>query len=102
MSISIQTTAERLKQNGIIAIVRGDFSVQHILRAADALRSARIPTIEVTLNTPGAQQAIAQLRAAFADTMLVGAGTVRTRAQAEQAWRQARNFSSRPISTRRR
>ncbi|OQY81768.1 MAG: hypothetical protein B6D41_19265 [Chloroflexi bacterium UTCFX4] len=85
MSISIQTTAERLKQNGIIAIVRGDFSVQHILRAADALRSARIPTIEVTLNTPGAQQAIAQLRAAFADTMLVGAGTVRTRAQAEQA-----------------
>lgn len=85
MPTQIQDTAERLKHAGIIAIVRGDFSLKHILRAADALRSANVTTIEVTLNTPGVLEAIAQLRRTFSDTMLVGVGTVRTRAQAEQA-----------------
>jgi 2-dehydro-3-deoxyphosphogluconate aldolase/(4S)-4-hydroxy-2-oxoglutarate aldolase len=85
MSTPIQDTAERLKQSGIIAIVRGDFSVQHIVRAADALRAANVTAIEVTLNTPGVLQAIAQLRRTFSDSLLVGVGTVRTRAHAEQA-----------------
>lgn len=85
MFTQIQTTAERIKQCGIIAIVRGDFSAQHIAHAADALRSANVNVIEVTLNTPGALESIAQLRRAFSDTLLVGVGTVRTRAHAEHA-----------------
>lgn len=85
MFTQIQTAAERIKQNGIIAIVRGDFSAQHIAHAADALRSANVNVIEVTLNTPGALESIAQLRRAFSDTLLVGVGTVRTRADAEHA-----------------
>lgn len=85
MTSQIQTIAERIQQSGIIAIVRGDFSTQHIVRAADALRSANVNVIEVTLNTPGALESIAQLRRNFSDTLLVGVGTVRTRAHAEQA-----------------
>lgn len=85
MPSQIRLTAEQLKQAGVIAIVRGDFSGEHILEAAGALRSANVSAIEVTLNTPGVFDAIAQLCRAFDDTLLVGIGTVRTRAQAEHA-----------------
>ena len=85
MPTQIQAIAERIKETGIVAIVRGDFSIEHIVRAAAALRSANVNAIEITLNTPGVLQAVSQLRRNFSDTMLVGVGTVRARMQAEHA-----------------
>lgn len=85
MPSNIHAAAGQLKHAGVIAIVRGDFTVAHLVEAADALRSANVSAVEVTLNTPGVFDAIAQLRRAFDDTLLVGIGTVRTQAQAERA-----------------
>ncbi len=78
-------TATRIKQDGLIAILRGDFPLDHILAIADTLQGAGISILEVTLNSAGALQAVAALRQACDGLMLIGAGTVRTAAQAEAA-----------------
>lgn len=74
-----------LRAAGIIAIIRGSFPPDRLLSIAAALRAGGIGAMEVTLNTPGALRAIEQLIQAHGDTLLVGAGTVRTAADAERA-----------------
>ena len=71
------TTSQRIKQSGIIAILRGDFSVEDTLRIGDALLVGTVTVLEVTLNSPSALMALPKLRSHFGDEMLVGAGTVR-------------------------
>lgn len=74
---TIETTGQRIKQSGIIAILRGDFSVADMLRVGDALLAGTVDAMEVTLNSPSALEALPQLREHFGESMLVGAGTVR-------------------------
>lgn len=76
-----------IKKDGLIAIVRGQFTVAQVLAVGETLAAAAITVLEITLNTRDALTAIEQLRGRFADTLLVGAGTVRTVAQ----WHEARN-----------
>lgn len=85
MNSSIETTSETIKQAGIIAILRGDFSVADMLRIGDALLAGTVNILEVTMNSPFALQALPQLRQHFGDTMLIGAGTVRDASLAHQA-----------------
>jgi 2-dehydro-3-deoxyphosphogluconate aldolase/(4S)-4-hydroxy-2-oxoglutarate aldolase len=85
MNSSIETTSETIKQAGIIAILRGDFTVADMLRIGDALLAGTVNIMEVTLNSPFALQALPQLRAHFGSHMLIGAGTVRDAALARQA-----------------
>jgi 2-dehydro-3-deoxyphosphogluconate aldolase/(4S)-4-hydroxy-2-oxoglutarate aldolase len=74
----------RLRQTGVVAIVRGvDGDVLPTL--AEALYAGGVRLLEVTLNTKGALQSIAQLAAAFGDRMSIGAGTVLTEEAARQA-----------------
>ena len=75
---SIEATNEKIKQSGIIAILRGDFSVEDMIRLGEALMAGFITVMEVTLNSPSALTALPQLRRHFGDEMLVGAGTVRS------------------------
>lgn len=82
---SIERSIERVKQLGIIAIVRGGFPMADIIEMGDALLAAPVLVMEVTMNTPGALDAIQTLRQRYGDNMLVGAGTVRTAAQVEAA-----------------
>lgn len=88
--------AQRLKDNGIIPIVRGDFSAQKVLEIGDALLASPILAMEVTMNTPGALDLIEMLRARFGENMLIGAGTVRTVAQFDDAVAAGAQFTLAP------
>lgn len=82
---SIGATSQKIKQSGIIAILRGDFSVEDMVRLGEALLAGTVTVMEVTLNSPSALTALPQLRKHFEDEMLVGAGTVRDVDQARMA-----------------
>ena len=81
----IEKASQWIKRNGIIAIVRGDFSTDDILRIGDALLAGTVTVMEVTLNTTGALEALPRLRDHFKTEMLLGVGTVRNVNQARQA-----------------
>lgn len=71
-------TAEAIKDAGIIAIIRGRFSLEALLQVGTALVNGGIRSIEVTLNTFGALDAISLLRKQLPQDILIGAGTVRS------------------------
>ena len=54
MNFGPDQMARRVQNDGIVAIVRGDFPAQKILEIGDALLAAPVLIMEVTLNTPGA------------------------------------------------
>jgi len=89
---SVESTSQRIKQNGIIAILRGDFSIDDMLRIGDALLAGTVKVMEVTLNSPAALSALPKLREHFRTEMLVGAGTVRDVDQARQAYEAGAEF----------
>ena len=75
----IDRATQRIKQDGIIAILRGDYGMDHIVRIADTLASTGLSVLEITLNSSAALDVIEVLRAQFGpEDLLVGAGTVRT------------------------
>ncbi len=97
----VQTTtaadaAAHIKKHGLIAIVRGDYTAQEIIEIGDALLAAPVLVAEVTLNSAGALNAIADLRGRYGDNMLVGAGTVRTAAQFDEAVAAGAQFTVAP------
>lgn len=81
----IEAISQRIKQAGIIAILRGDFSQADMLHIGDALLAGGVTALEVTLNSPAALTALPPLRKHFADSMLIGAGTARTVSDASAA-----------------
>ena len=85
MNSMIETTSRFIKRCGIIAILRGDFSVEDLLRIGDGLLVGTVTVMEITLNSPSVLTALPQLRQRFGDEMLVGAGTVRDAAGARRA-----------------
>ena len=82
---SIEAASVKIKNSGVIAILRGDFSVEDMLRIGEALMQGTVTVMEVTLNSPAALVALPRLRKHFGDEMLVGAGTVREVDQARKA-----------------
>jgi Entner-Doudoroff aldolase len=66
---------ERIKAEGICAIVRGT-SADSLNRIAKALLDGGVGAIEVAFNTPGAADMIRELKKNFGDSLLIGAGTV--------------------------
>ena len=86
----------RVLNDGIVAIVRGDFPAHKVLEIGDALLAAPVLVMEVTLNTPGALDLIQMLRARFGINMNVGAGTVRTVEQFDAAAAAGAQFTVAP------
>lgn len=82
---NIENTCQRIKDSGVIAILRGDYSVDDLLRIGEALLAGTVTAMEITLNSPSALMALPQLRKQFGDRLLVGAGTVRTPFQVRDA-----------------
>jgi 2-dehydro-3-deoxyphosphogluconate aldolase/(4S)-4-hydroxy-2-oxoglutarate aldolase len=75
---------DRLREARIIAVLRtpdGDSAV----RAAEALSAGGVRAIELTFTTPGAADALRRARERLPDDVVVGAGTIRDRAQLEAA-----------------
>ena len=70
-----ETTIERIRQIGIIPVVRARSS-DEAFRYADAIRAGGIPILEITMTVPGAIDVIADLARRLGDDTLVGAGTV--------------------------
>ena len=66
---------DALNACGIIAILRG-VKPDEVVAVGDALYTAGVRIVEVPLNSPDPFNSIARLAKAFADRMIVGAGTV--------------------------
>ena len=66
---------QRLLDPGIIAIIRADSS-EHLVDVAGALLAGGVTTMEVTMTTPGALQAITEIASGFEGRVLIGVGSV--------------------------
>lgn len=78
------STFEQIAAGRLIAILRGDFGGRERELVA-VLLEAGFTAVEVTLNSPGALATIEKLAAQFGTRMAIGAGTVLTAAEVEQA-----------------
>lgn len=76
---------QSIKQSGLIAILRGGFTIDDMLRLGEALVAGGVTIMEVTLNSTHALAALPKLREHFNTSMLIGAGTVRDVLQTRQA-----------------
>jgi len=74
---TITESITRVRSGGIIAIIRGRFTSPQVLTIADALATAGVTAMEVTLNSPDALTHITALQDQFGSRLLIGAGTVR-------------------------
>ncbi len=75
---------ERVKAEKVIAIVRGDYSMDALRIMAQTLHETGVNILEVTMNTTGALEAIGMLQKELGAEMLIGAGTVTDPAQVQQ------------------
>ena len=74
----------RIEDLGLLAVVRGE-SRAAALDVVGALIEGGVLGIEITFTTPEAPQVIQDLHEEYGDHILLGAGTVTTREQVEQA-----------------
>jgi 2-dehydro-3-deoxyphosphogluconate aldolase/(4S)-4-hydroxy-2-oxoglutarate aldolase len=78
------TTLEQIKTHRVVAILRG-CDPDHILPIAEALYAGGIRLLEITLNSRDALSTIKETSDRLGDKLLVGAGTVLTPDEAEDA-----------------
>ncbi len=77
-------TLKRTEDLGLLAVVRGE-SRSAALEVVGALIEGGVSGIEITFTTPEAPQVIQDLDEQYGDDILLGAGTVITREQVDQA-----------------
>ena len=73
-----------LKREGIIAIIRGQYSLAEQFNIAKSLIAGGVNIIEITLNSKYALKAIEQLKSSFPN-VIAGAGTVLSRQDVDNA-----------------
>ncbi|WP_433465758.1 bifunctional 4-hydroxy-2-oxoglutarate aldolase/2-dehydro-3-deoxy-phosphogluconate aldolase [Spirillospora sp. CA-128828] len=73
-----------LTATGVVAVVRGT-RADHVADVLDTLVAAGVRCLEITLNTPGALDALGAARDRLSGDVELGAGTVRTAADAKAA-----------------
>lgn len=76
---------DTMGKQGVIAIVRGQFSLEKLQVIAETIGEGGVKIIEITLNTTAALEAISRLRTQFEDQLVIGAGTVRSVEQLQQS-----------------
>ncbi|MFC2108062.1 bifunctional 4-hydroxy-2-oxoglutarate aldolase/2-dehydro-3-deoxy-phosphogluconate aldolase [Candidatus Bipolaricaulota bacterium] len=91
----IEAVAAKLSEEKVIAVVRIE-SADGIFDVVRALKAGGIVCIEITMTVPGASRIIEQLTADEPD-LVVGAGTVLTRADAEKCLAAGATFLMSPI-----
>ncbi len=77
-------TLKRTEDLGLLAVVRGE-SRAAALEVVGALVQGGVLGIEITFTTPEAPQVIRDLNKEYGDSILLGAGTVTTHEQVDQA-----------------
>jgi 2-dehydro-3-deoxyphosphogluconate aldolase / (4S)-4-hydroxy-2-oxoglutarate aldolase len=75
---------ELLTADALVPVIRAE-STDIALRVAEALVEGGIRTLEITMTVPDALAAIGRVAETFGHSVLLGAGTVTTRAMAEGA-----------------
>ncbi len=75
---------KRTEELGLLAVVRGE-SREAALGVVDALVEGGVLGIEITFTTPEAALVIQDLDEEYGDSILLGAGTVTTREQVDEA-----------------
>jgi 2-dehydro-3-deoxyphosphogluconate aldolase/(4S)-4-hydroxy-2-oxoglutarate aldolase len=73
--MSDPTVLDRMRAAGVIATLRAP-SAARALAAVDALVAGGITAVEVTYSTPEVPKVLLELRAAYGDRLLLGAGTL--------------------------
>ncbi len=91
-----RSALDRIVGSGLIAVVRGIFPIDRLLRIAETLQSSQIDVVEVTLNSKDALGHISSLRKLLPMSTLVGAGTVCTSADLEFAAQAGAEFAIGP------
>jgi len=86
-----------LRQGGIVPVIRADSSAIAV-KIAEALVAGGITTLEITMTVPDALAAIREVRARFAERVLLGAGTVTSRALAEGSLKAGAEFLVTPCA----
>ena len=79
---TMEDVVRRIGEIGIVPVVRAS-GVEEARRAVDAILEGGIPIVEITMTVPGAVTVIRDIIRQFGSKVLVGAGTVVTREQAE-------------------
>lgn len=96
MGANSERATAAIVEQGLIAIVRGNFPAKKLVEIGDALLASPVLVMEVTLNSSGALDGIRLLRERFGEQMWIGAGTVRTVAQFDQAVAAGAQFTVAP------
>ena len=73
--MSTQETFERVREGGVVAVMRGAES-ETVVRTAEALVDGGVTALEVTADTAGSTEMIRTLAEELGDDVAVGAGTV--------------------------
>src|SRR5437016_5693134 len=76
-TVSEQKALTAIQQERLVVIFRGDYRNKWLTYAGALLKSG-ISILDITLNSPGALEAIRQLNREMADHVTIGAGTVLT------------------------
>jgi 2-dehydro-3-deoxyphosphogluconate aldolase/(4S)-4-hydroxy-2-oxoglutarate aldolase len=79
-----QAILKRIAELGLLAVLRAP-DPAGAQRAVDALVEAGVLGIEITYSTPDAASVMAGIKQSYGDEVLVGAGTLVTRAQVAEA-----------------
>lgn len=74
----------RLRDARVVAVVRARDG-EEAIRIAEALHAGGLAAIELTFTTPGVAEAIVETRRRLGDGLLLGAGTITTAQQAQDA-----------------
>lgn len=88
---------EQIGASKIIAIIRLD-DLSGAVELSQALLAGGVRVIEFTLTNPNAEQAIAMVRMALGDAVLIGAGSVITPEQVEQVANCGAQFVVSPVT----
>lgn len=70
-----EEASRRIRETGVIAVIRAS-RPEALSEAVEAILTGGLGVIEVTMNTPGALDTIAEVKSRFKDEVLFGAGTV--------------------------
>jgi 2-dehydro-3-deoxyphosphogluconate aldolase/(4S)-4-hydroxy-2-oxoglutarate aldolase len=88
-----------LRHRKVLAIIRTD-GPDRALECIRTLVDAGVTALEVSLTTPGGVEAIAKARSEYDPSVLIGAGTVITPAQADEVAAAGAGFAVTPAITR--
>lgn len=80
--MNMEDVVRRIGEIGVIPVVRAA-GIEEARQAVDAILAGGIPVVEITMTVPGAVEVIREVIRQFGAKVLVGAGTVVTREQAE-------------------